>query len=365
MSLVAPIPEIEVGPTRMVAASNAWFEVRRQDLPVWNDILLGTDTSLYQFPFWNEPYRPLLLTPRYLAWGTQECPLAYVCILTAGIGPFKIGLVFRGPTPVHEGILFSQAAASELLDWAREQGYVFIRFTHSDAAVLKQLSDAGHAEHADMFPYFLDYPVLSPDYVAEQCDDDEQTLARFDREVRRKLRRAIELGYEFRSADSAEALAEAWPLYVDCARRKNFRLERPLSVYMQMMRLAQSHHCVRLYSVCYNGKLVGSALVFRDRSMAHCQLAAFDADHRHAAVFLHWHAMRDMYRQGVRRYNMGPGPGLLERFKSQFCERPQSYPGPLTMVLSEGWYRAWCKAVFPVARRLRPILRKIVSRIKQ
>jgi len=357
------MPEIEVSSSR-AAHTASWFEVRRQDLSVWNDVLLCSDASLYQYPFWNEPYRPLWVTPRYLAWGTQDRPLALVAILTVGFGPAKIGLVFRGPVCFHPGFEFPQAAIEELSSWARSEGYVFIRFTHSDPQVLQQLAAVGHSEPFDAFPYFLDYPVLSPDYIVEQFDCEEATLASFDREARRKLRRATEAGYEFTSGNSPEALAEAWPLYQDCARRKHFRLERPLSVYMETVRLAQSHNCVRVYSACINGKMVGSALVFRDHAMAHCLLAAFDPEHRHAAVFLHWHAMRDMYRLGARRYNLGPAPGSLARFKEQFCQHPVTYPGALTVVLNEGLFRVWQKAVFPLAKSLRPMLRKIVSRLK-
>ncbi len=363
MSLVAPIPDIEVRPSPATIPA-AWFEVRPHDLSIWNNILLGTATSLYQYPFWNEPNRPLWLTPRYLVWGTQNHPLTYVCILTIGFGPAKIGLVFRGPARLYQEIEFPQAAITGLFDWARSHGYIFIRFTHSDPQILTQLAAAGHAEDFDAFPYFLDYPVLCPDYIVEQYDADEDTLATLDREARRKIRRATELGYEFRSDDSPEALAKAWPLYRDCSHRKHFRLERPLSVYMEAMRLAQAHNCVRLYSVLLHGKLVGSTLVFRDRTTAHCQLAAFDAEHRQSAAFLHWHSMRNMYRLGARRYNLGPGPGSLARFKQQFCQHPVSYPAPLTVVLKQDWFRLWMKLVFPIAKRLRPTLRKIVTCLK-
>ena len=45
-------------------------------------------------------------------------------------------------------------------------------------------------------------------------------VASFDREVRRKIRRATDAQYEFRSDDLPEALARAWPLYQRCAERK-------------------------------------------------------------------------------------------------------------------------------------------------
>jgi hypothetical protein len=347
------------------AVGAAWFEVREQDLPLWNHLLLDTDTSLYQYPFWNDPYRALGLTPRYLAWGTQDRPLGFVSILTVGFGPAKIGLVFRGPTCLERGAELSQSAIAELLNWAREQGYVFIRFTHSDSRILSQLAASARAEDLDAFPYFLDFPVLSPDYVIDQFDDDDQTLAIFDREVRRKIRRATEVGYQFQCEDSPDALARVWSLHQDCAQRKHFRLERPLSVYMNAMQLARPQNCVRLYSALLHGKVVGSLLIFRDATTAYCQLAAFDAPHRRAAVLLHWHAMRDLYHLGARRYNLGPGPGSLARFKRQFCEHPVSYSGPLTVVLKENWFRIWWTFVFPVAKRLKPTVRKIVFHVNR
>ena len=363
MSLAAPVSGIQVL-TRAPAASAGWFELRREDLGFWNEILLKTPASLYQYPFWNEPYRPLWLTPRYLAWGTKDRPKTLVSILTIGFGPAKIGLVFRGPTCVESRCVQCHVALVDLVQWAKNNGYIFMRFTHSDPEVLTKLAGAARAEDFDAFPYFLDYPVLSPDYLVNQYDSDEETLASFDREVRRKLRRAREVGYEFHADDSPEALREAWPLYKACARRKQFRLERPLSVYTETMRLAQAHNCVRVYSARLNGNLVGSTLVFRDGTTAHCQLAAFDREHRPSAVFLHWHAMRDMYRLGARRYNLGPGPGSLARFKRQFCETPVAYPAALTVVLNEGLFKIWRNLVYPVARNLRPMLRRIVSHLK-
>jgi hypothetical protein len=346
------------------ARAATWFEVRREHLSVWDQVLLDTGASLYQYPFWNEPYRPLWLTPRYLAWGTLDRPQAFVSILTIGFGPAKIGLVFRGPTCIHTRCGMCQIALQELVAWARANGYIFIRFTHHDPQMMRELAEAGRSEAFDAFPYFLDYPVISPDYIVEQSESDEETLAGFDREVRRKLRRAQELGYEFRVESSPEALEQAWPIYQNCARRKQFRLERPLSVYMEAMRLAQANDCARVYSLQLNGETVGSTLVFRDGTTAHCILAAFESEHRQAAVLLHWHSMRDMYRMGAKRYNFGPGPGSLARFKRQFCPNPVAYPPALTLVLNETLFGFWRKAIFPVAKKLRPTLRSLVSALK-
>ena len=76
-----------------LAASAVWSEMGPERLSEWNNLLLGSGASLYQYPLWNEPQRPLWLRPRYLVLEDREHLLAYVCILTIGFGPAKIGLV--------------------------------------------------------------------------------------------------------------------------------------------------------------------------------------------------------------------------------------------------------------------------------
>lgn len=363
MSLAAPISAIEVRSTS-AAIYASWSEVHRRDLPAWDNLLRATDASIYQYPFWNEPYRRMLVRPRYLAWGTARDPLAFATILTVGAGPAKIGLVFRGPAPLSPDVQLPRTMFGDLLEWARSQGYMFLRFTHSDPEILTGLaiSSKGMAADAldlDAFPYLCDYPIVTEDYIVHQHKSEEDTLASFDRDARRKIRRGLEAGYEFHSDDSATGLQQAWPLFQGCARRKHFRLERPLSFYMDLMRGARLYNRARLYTVSLNGKTVGGTLVFRDRTTAHCLLAAFDPDHRNSAALLHWRSMRDMHDLGASRYNMGPGPGTLARFKGEFCECPARYPSPLTIVLKRDWFRLWKRAFVPMAKQLHPLLRKL------
>lgn len=368
MSLVAHVPEIGLdspSASWVATARASWCEILPQDLPRWNDVLLRTNTWLYQYPLWNEAQRTFGLTPRYLVWGLPGEPLLFVCVLSVGFRPAKIGLVFRGPAILQQKGRIPREAYAALLEWARSQGHIFIRFTHSDAEVLNQIASCGRVHELDVFPYLLDYPIFSPDYVVEQLDSEQETLNRFDREVKRKLRRADEMGYEFRSEDSPEALARLWPLYQECAHRKGFRLERPLSVYMEILRWAQPHHCARVFSVLLNGETVGSTLVVRDGVSAHCILAAFVREHRKSAVFLHWKSMRDLYRLGVKNYNLGPGPGSLARFKQQFSAQRVAYPGSITMVLNEWKFQVWKTAFFPIAKFVRPVLVRIFSRARR
>ena len=142
------------------------------------------------------------------------------------------------------------------------------------------------------------------------------------------IRRGLEARYQFHSTDTPAELEKVWHLYRYCACRKHFRLERPLSFYIDLMRGAQVHNRARLYTVSHEGKTVGSTLAFRDRNTAHCLLAAFDVEHRHSAAFLHWQSMRDMYSLGAHRYNMGPGPRSLVRIQVRVLPVPGAISRP-------------------------------------
>ncbi len=356
MAISAPIPAVEV---LSATAAPVWREVGLNDLSTWNQHLLNTDASIHQYPFWNEPSRLMGVRPRYLVATLNGQPVAFTSVLTLGFGPVKIGLTFRGPVFLDANQPASSALIQELLNWARGEGYIFLRFTHSDPEVLAQLASAGRAEDLDAFPYMLDYSVVAGDYIVPQLETEEETLAGFDREARRKIRRGAEAGYTFHSDDSPEGLARLWPMFRECAHRKRFRIERPLAVYAETMRLAQRHDRVRIYTACLHREVVGAAVIFRDRTTAHCLLAAFTPDHRQSASFLHWNAMRDMYRLGARRYNMGPGPKSLARFKRTFAAAPVMYPRPLTVVLKEGWFGLWRKGFIPMAKQLQPVLRQV------
>jgi hypothetical protein len=81
------------------------------------------------------------------------------------------------------------------------------------------------------------------------------------------------------------------------------------------------------HSAHRNRKLVGSTLVFRDRTTAHCQLAAFDVERKQSAVFQHWHAMADMHLLGARRYSLGPATRLARAIQAAVLRTSGELPG--------------------------------------
>jgi len=75
----------------------SWRPIPRAELASWNQRLFSTDASLFQYPFWAEPFRKMHFQPRYLAYHDGASERAYVSVLSIGVPRFRIGLVLRGP----------------------------------------------------------------------------------------------------------------------------------------------------------------------------------------------------------------------------------------------------------------------------
>ena len=100
------------------SSGDVWVPILRDDLAAWNARLLATTASIYQYPYWNEPYRPLGLTPTYLVYGGHASPTAYVCLLSLRVPGGRIGLVLRGPVLL-DARTSPQVASEGLREWAR------------------------------------------------------------------------------------------------------------------------------------------------------------------------------------------------------------------------------------------------------
>jgi len=345
------------------AAKAAWREIPSDQLDDWNGRLRMCGAPLQQYPYWNEPHRRVYLQPRYVVWPNSEDPLGYACILTVGPPRARIGLVIRGPISLGARPLAAEAIEA-LQVWACAHGYILIRFTHPDSTLLDRLAAAHPSLRSDAFPF---YPDAYDELFVQQKQDDVSMLAGFDREARRKLRRAGEARYEIRRFDDPQALYDLWPLFEGCSQRKGFRLYRSREAYCDMVRLAKSSHSAWVYGVYLDGRAVAGSLVCLDGRAAHCILAALDLGGLRGAaspaVLLHWHSMRELFRMGAGEYNFGGGPETVAFFKSQFSPQVRSFAAPVTWVLRPLTFAVWLKAVVPAVRRLSPVLKSAVARL--
>ena len=317
----------------------AWTEISKQDLPHWNERLLQSDIHLYQYPYWNEAYRAMHFSPRYLAYRSDAEPQAYVCVLSLGIPGLRIGLVRRGPATLLPGQPVSESATGELVQWAKRHGYVFLRFTHSGHHFLAQLAEHGKILKTEPFPFHRD---LAGELVVEQEDSDDQMKTRFAPVMRSWIERASKVGYEIKVDDSPDLLAETWPLFVALAEREAFRY-RPLASWQELIHLARAHDAVRVYAAYLNGAPVEALLVVRDGVYAYPILGALQVasvrGKANPSYLLHWLAMRGCYRSWRTAYNLN-SPSPIS-FKRQFNPREIKIAEPTVLVLNRVAFRLW------------------------
>ena len=337
----------------------SWQEIAEADLPTWNRRLLQTEASFLQFPYWNDTYRMSNLKPVYLVFVNGQAPLAYVCVLTLQIG-LRIGLVQRGPVELVRGALKGDALDS-LYDWAKSRRYAFLRFSHSDADLLALIASIPHAQSFESFPLYPGYAAAPFELLIDQTDEDRAMLRGFHREARRQIRRALEAGYTVQSSDSPEQLAEVWPLFVACSKRKRFTMNRSAESYWEMIQLARPYGCARTYTVYSNGFAIGAALIVRDKDTAIALRAATEVRKPSCSALLHWAAMRDMFRTGVRQYSVGPAGPNVSLFKDRFSPRRVVCCPPVTVQIAPNFCRVW-RAALPSLRVIAPGLRWLARR---
>jgi len=216
-----------------------WTEIPKDQVDSWNRKLLETEASYRQYPYWNEPYAISRFSPRYLVYGAQENPSAYVCVVTLGVGRLKLGLVQCGPVSLDSRREMDGPAFRGLAEWADRNGCMFLRFTNPDRTTLERVASIGKVHEVESFPFHRD---PRNKLLVRQSADDEAVLASFQNVARYEIRAALRAGYHVRASENAEDLVSVWPMFEALARRKGFKLSvRPLTGWIEVFRLAQRH----------------------------------------------------------------------------------------------------------------------------
>jgi hypothetical protein len=347
-------------------STGTWVAVSHGELNDYNDLLRKTDANLQQYPYWNEPLKQIRLTPLYLKYVVHGEAVCYICILQIGLGPLRFGLVRSGPVSLVEGRVVPDDALDAIRHWSTAAGLVFLRFSHPDPDIVARLAAGPDTHQGEPFPFYRhqDYELH-----VTQCPDDERTLAGFQAVARRQIRSAARAGFRITSGENADDLGAVSSLFDSLQERKGVVYSRPFSSYVQLLRLASPYHCARVYTAWLDETPVQSALIVRDRTIAHYLIGALDVealgDHRNQSpsCLLHWTAMRDFHREGTRTYDLGAwGSRGLPVFKRKFRPTEFRFAGPLTVVQNRRLYAGWCR-VLPALQRFRGPAVRLAERI--
>ena len=344
-------------------ADGAWYEIHHGDLIEWDRRLQNTSASLYQYPFWNEPFRKLFFQPRYLSFWLDNKQVAFVSVLTIGFLGVRIGLIRHGPVSLVEDDNIPEDAWRKLELWAKRQRYIFLRFTGSDEEFLRIASTLKMSRRIDAFPL---YPEESEELVVQQQVDDKPMFSALSGEARRQIERAREVGYQIAYSESPGDFASVWPLFELMSSRKHIN-RRPCSFYQDLMTCGTQAGCCRLYTAKYRGEYVQAILVARAGKTAYLIAAAIDAqkvkDDHSPSYLLHWHAMRDFSNLGATGYHLGNrSSDLVYRFKSRFKPSEIKTVPPVTLVTNPFLFGLWKSSVLKLGRPFLLWMRKNVQR---
>jgi lipid II:glycine glycyltransferase (peptidoglycan interpeptide bridge formation enzyme) len=135
--------------------------------------------------------------------------------------------------------------------------------------------------------------------------------------------------------------------------------------YLDLVRMAREQGSVRFYMAYLNGRLVESIIVVRDGNTAHYVAGALDVEgikgHTTAspATLLHWNAMRDFCRLGVKYYSFG---GTVFAFKKKFRPLRRDFPPPVTVIIRPLLYRIFT-GIVPRLQPFGTALRNLAARV--
>ncbi len=323
--------------------------------------MLRASAPLFQLPYWAEPLRRIHFRPRYLAWQDGGTAGAFACILTMGFGSFRIGLVQRGPVSLDPVVGLTEDCLKGLCQWAKRRGYVFLRFGHSDPGVQEKIASLWPSERRNPFPF---YPDLAEELIVTLRKNREDLLASFDREARRKIRKASAVPYQIEVTDSPDRLSQVWHLYQELSARKGFFF-RPLASYSDLMTRARRFNAVRLYVVLLDQKPVNSLFQVNDSTTAFYMSGALNVEALEGkptpVPMLVSRAMEDAANDGLQFFHFGSRSGVVYRFKSQFCPEERLLPAPVTVVLNRPLYRCWVSGLLPLAPKLKAWLKPLLA----
>jgi hypothetical protein len=341
-----------------------WRRIPPPQVNSWNDRLLSAEAAPHQFPYWNEPYRRVGFSTVYLECTFEERPCAFAAMLCVGVPGFRIGLVDQGPINLTGGRIVEIDALRSLKKWAKRHGFAFLRFTHLDADVMDRVASVEGAKCVNAFPL---YGYKDAGLFVELKEDEDEQLASFQRVARRNIRDARPVGYDIRETDSAEDFAALWPLFQSLSKRKGIQFRRPMEGWMEVIRLASEHDCVRLYTAHLAGKAVEAVAIVRGGRCAEYFLGAFDpdaaGDNPSPSCLLHWHAMRQAVAWGCKEYDLGPRTTeAIYQFKQKFKPKERLTPPPVTLVTNRIAYTLWSGLILRILLPLWPAFRSLLSR---
>lgn len=329
-----------------------WIEIIPEEpkLQWWNRELLKTGAEPQQYPYWNERFRVAICRPRYIYYPDE----AFACVLDVGFLGLRVGLLQFGPVSLSTSPLSFEVLDS-LLGWARRTGFAFVRVLHQDRNCVDTITAFPNSDNGrNWFPFNA---APSEALIVHQCAEEAEMLSGFQKIARQEIKAAREYGYEVEATQDSRLLREIWHIFREQGRRKGITYGS-VDSYALLMDEAKLQRLAPLYVARLSEEVVYAALICRASRTSFHLIGALDRDVLGNAptpsCLVHWIAMRDLFRDGVREYNLGTRSGPVYAFKRKFRPEERSITPPISLICSPAKFRLW-RAFLNTNARLRNI----------
>jgi lipid II:glycine glycyltransferase (peptidoglycan interpeptide bridge formation enzyme) len=329
------------------------------DCKIWNEKLLQTDASFFQYPYFIESYKEMpFSSTKYFLIKKNEEDLAFVSVIEVGFAFFKIGLIVRGPV-----LLGKENSKNDVIEGlkliAHQNRYIFIRVNPNIGTFEDALKEDNSFEQHDYFPLYKGSQRF--DFNIHKVDTEEEILKGYQAQLRREVRYGQEYGYDLRVSNSLEDLERSYEIFKKVSDRKGFSY-RPFKSFKLLLENGRDQNLANLYMAYKDGKLVNALVIIKDRDSYNYMsggLVMGEIPSKYSpSPLLHHKAILDCFAENKKRYNISASQvgSNIYKFKMKFSPVPEEYPTYYTYVSNKRLFSLYNKVdVNKVKKKIRKL----------
>ena len=308
-----------------------WQRLSKKEAYTWNEKLKTTDAVFNQYPYYvSSEYNSFFSKALYIKYINGGEETAFAAIIEIGCFPFKVGVIDSGPVLLNKTADAKQIFI-ELKDFARRNSYMHLQ--------IRPALDSPFATLTDADPE-LDKKIYFPFHLKVEYDlniynkPENELLAGFKLQGRRKIVLAGRVPYEFKKVDTDKALDDIRNLFKNVSQTKGYGF-LPFKVYEAIYKEGKKYNLCDFYTAYLDGQLVNMVLIVKDAQSFYHYTSALHVEgfkpSESPPAKLHFFIMQDcFYNEHKAYYNISfGGSDSLVRFKELFnpieVEKPAYY----------------------------------------
>ncbi len=341
-----------------------WEIIKKTEIDSWNEKLKHTNATLFQYPYYlTGEYSSLFYKSIFIKYVDEGKELAFAAIIEIGISPFRVGVIDDGPIMLHKDSNL-QIMLEDLKKFAQKKRYMHLQIRPANTQLENLLKDDGSFNNELFFPY----------HKKEQSDwniynqPEDQLLASFKRQCRRKIVLAGRVPFTFVKLENAAQLKDVKTLFNQVSKIKGHKYIAFPSM-VKIYNNGKKHNLCDLYGVYLNGKLVNAVLIIKDAlcfyHFTSAMLVKGYKDNESPPAKLHLFIMQDcFYHEHKAFYNISyGGTDSLVRFKELFNPVEVKKPPYYTCVFNKKALTVFQKTTPEGIGRIRNAFRNINKHI--